>query len=202
MSTQQTAGDTIGGGLGDVNVPLQLYCTPQRHFGYVAGWMQKCKARIAAHPTPWTHTEGQTKKWGGRARHFLHFFTVPWIRGGIFQISGITSLSEPRRHTFFFPKKVPEKNQQGGHPGDMFFYHQMLYSSGSRLVVYGEETIEIRPWSRFMWTCWMDGPGRFWRQQVRYIDWLLKRFQGNIAVCVALVFWDIINLANGPKARS
>lgn len=154
-------------------------------------------------PNPLNTHRRANKKVGRAGKTFFTFFHCPmnswWDLPNIWDHKLIRTAAS---HLFFSPKKVPKKNQQGGHPGDMFFYHQMLYSSGSRLVVYGEETIEIRPWSRFMWTCWMDGPGRFWRQQVRYIDWLLKRFQGNIAVCVALVFWDIINLANGPKARS
>lgn len=107
MSTQQTAGDTVQGGLGDVNVPLPPKGSSAMLSAFVGG-IKKCKAQTAAHPTPRTHTSKcKQKGWGGQ-----DICPCPMTSWGdapnVFDHNRIS----PAASHLFWPKKCPKQSAQ------------------------------------------------------------------------------------------
>lgn len=65
---------------------------------------------------------------GGAGKTFFTFFHCPmnswWDLPNIWDHKLIRTAAS---HLCFFSKKVPEKHQQGGHPGDMFFSPDVIF---------------------------------------------------------------------------
>ena len=184
-----------------------------------------------------THLEVQAKRVGW-ARHLSlsHDFM-----GGCSKCLWPQSY-QPCGITPFLAEKMPKTISTVITPVDMFFYHQMLNSSnpssqkhhwclGSRLVVYGEGTMDFLTGGTLGWGCsprnsvrrklWGGNDRKLtlkyagevclnvscepvgWTNLAgfgdsKYIEWLLKRFQGNIAP----VFWDITSpTGQKPEVR-